>query len=332
MVEKRCENKDWFFKDGFDSMDLMKGNFKNFKSFTEYGDDLTSLNKGKYVCKKSIIIETLDYEYYLVLEGINHYLLLFVNGVYIPLEKGIITKIKISLDAFLMKGENELCFIIDDLTPNRQTPQNCFLEVCNHTHFLEYYFRYDNTSWFLDYLLSPRINNGKVSVRLYNEKEIINQEFDINEKVTGNLGNVSLWDCDNPHLYTLELTLIQGNIIMDKISQKIGFRYIKFVNNDWIINTKKSITNRIVIENFADEVLDFCDQHGVLVINKLSFIDSLNQDLNIEKAANLIVNNRHHPSIIAWQFEISDQKLANKIQVLTNLLDPDREVIMIVKQ
>ena len=105
MVEKRCENKDWFFKDGFDSMDLMKGNFKNFKSFTEYGDDLTSLNKGKYVCKKSIIIETLDYEYYLVLEGINHYLLLFVNGVYIPLEKGIITKIKISLDAFLMKGE-----------------------------------------------------------------------------------------------------------------------------------------------------------------------------------------------------------------------------------
>ena len=79
-------------------------------------------------------------------------------------------------------------------------------------------------------------------------------------------------------------------------------------------------------------MLDFCDQHGVLVINKLSFIDSLNQDLNIEKAANLIVNNRHHPSIIAWQFEISDQKLANKIQVLTNLLDPDREVIMIVKQ
>lgn len=43
-----------------------------------------------------------------------------------------------------------------------------------------------------------------------------------------NIQNPKLWDTDNPNLYTLSLELMDNEILKDKMSEKVGFRWFEF--------------------------------------------------------------------------------------------------------
>ncbi|UOB17800.1 glycoside hydrolase family 2 protein [Abyssalbus ytuae] len=46
-----------------------------------------------------------------------------------------------------------------------------------------------------------------------------------------NIKNPSLWDIDTPNLYSVELSLVQNGNKVDKVSEKIGFRWFEFKKN-----------------------------------------------------------------------------------------------------
>lgn len=63
-------------------------------------------------------------------------------------------------------------------------------------------------------------------------KTVVEKEFSVTDnqaKISfDNISNPKLWDTENPNLYTIEVALIENDKTIDKISDKVGFRWFAF--------------------------------------------------------------------------------------------------------
>lgn len=66
---------------------------------------------------------------------------------------------------------------------------------------------------------------------------------------TSQVENVTLWDTENPYLYTVEVELRADGKILDKVTERLGFRYFEFINTDsssaFYLNGEKTLINGI---------------------------------------------------------------------------------------
>src|SRR5690625_6379769 len=69
----------------------------------------------------------------------------------------------------------------------------------------------------------------------------VNFREKLNEKITVKeiVSNIQLWDIDSPHLYVLQLTLIQENQVIGKHDIRFGFREAIFLQDGFYLNGKK---------------------------------------------------------------------------------------------
>ena len=194
------------------------------------------------------------------------------------------------------------------------------------------------------------------------------------------LYNPQLWSCKSPHLYTMQTSVLVNGRVVDTTESNFGVRTVEWKKDGFYLNGER-VKLKGVCEHHdlgalgsafhargyerkieilkemgcnsirmthnppAPEVLDLCDQHGILVIDELFDIwknqkyDKVNgyhlywPDWWQKDVRNFMLRDRNHPCIIAWSGgnEIPEQghnkpaKHAANLKVATDLRDEIRK-------
>ncbi|MEZ4884465.1 MAG: glycoside hydrolase family 2 TIM barrel-domain containing protein [Chitinophagales bacterium] len=172
-------------------------------------------------------------------------------------------------------------------------------------------------------------------------------------ETTFTLSNPRKWDIEHPHLYTVETEIYKEGKKIDDYSSTFGVRTIEFTaNNGFLLNDKRvqlkgvnmhhdhgplgTAFNKRAMERqlqimkdmgcnairtshnvAAPELLDLCDEVGMLVFNevfdkydgKADIVDTTDFDNFAHRnIRNFVVRDRNHPSIFLWSVgnEIGD--------------------------
>lgn len=183
-----------------------------------------------------------------------------------------------------------------------------------------------------------RTKTAKVTVKAGQEREI-------KQKLT--LRNPRRWSCEKPHLYTLHTALLANEEEIDSTETRFGVRKVEWRKDGFFLNGervqikgvcehhdlgalgaafhKRGYERKIEILKEmgcnsirmthnppAPEVLDLCDEHGILVIDELFDIweaqkyDKVNgyhiywPEWWKKDVRNFMLRDRNHPCIIAW--------------------------------
>jgi len=183
------------------------------------------------------------------------------------------------------------------------------------------------------------------------------------------LDGILLWDVDSPELYDLEVVLEEGGREADRVSERLGFRDARFRPEGFFLNGRRiflrglnrhqswpyvgyamgpgaqrrdaEILKRelgVVIVRTSHypqsrHFLDACDELGLLVFTELPgwqhIGDAAWKDRALADLGDLILRDRHHPSIVLWGVRINESPDDDDFYVRTNALaaklDSDRQ-------
>lgn len=160
---------------------------------------------------------------------------------------------------------------------------------------------------------------------------------------TISIRDAKLWDLGNPNLYELNIKLFDGRgRLSDSYTETYGIRTVKVEGNKFLLNGRevffkgfgkhedfpvlgKGLNHNLIVKDFnlmkwigansfrtshypyAEEMLDFADRHGILVIDETPFVGLNNRMFRkdiLEKAKSvikeLIRRDKNHPSVIMW--------------------------------
>lgn len=154
--------------------------------------------------------------------------------------------------------------------------------------------------------------------------------------------NPRIWDVGNPNMYEMKVVLKQGTEEVDEYIQSFGIRTIEVVGNKLLLNGKpvflrgfgkhedfqvlgKGYHPSLVVKDFElmewigansfrtshypydENVLDYADRHGILVIDESPLVGFNNrlytpEVLERSKAiiSDMIARDKNHPSVIMW--------------------------------
>lgn len=192
------------------------------------------------------------------------------------------------------------------------------------------------------------------------KKAILKQVIDIDEP--------ALWDIDSPSLYTIKTVVKKGGEIIDTHSQRYGYRTIEFTADKGIFLNGRyikmqgvcqhqdhagigvAITDEIRKFRIArlkemgvnayrcshnppgPEVLKYCDELGMLVMNENRFFNSATEYL--EQLREQVLRDRNNPSNImwslfneeGWQGDERGRKIVERMSYLVKEYDTSRPV------
>ena len=173
------------------------------------------------------------------------------------------------------------------------------------------------------------------------------------------LAGITLWDIDNPALYTLSLSL-ESDHGKDKVTQRFGFRTARFTPDGFLLNDKPLklrglnrhqswphtgyAMGRRAQEKDADILkhelacnivrtshypqskwfLERCDEIGLLVFEEIPGWQHIGgkawQQESIENVRRMIERDWNHPSIIIWGVRINESQDNHDFYAETNRL------------
>ena len=175
-----------------------------------------------------------------------------------------------------------------------------------------------------------------------------------------NLGNVKLWDLENPNLYTVHVRLLKGGHELDADSRRIGFREATFTEHGFSLNGKvvklrgldrhqtfpfvgQAMPARVQRKD-ADilrhnlhcnivrtshypqsrHFLDRCDEIGLLVLEEIPGWQHIGPEpwkqIAIDNVGRMIRRDWNHPSIILWGVRINESQDDHSFYTRTNAL------------
>ena len=109
------------------------------------------------------------------------------------------------------------------------------------------------------------------------------------------LGQVKAWTAETPHLYTLIMTLKQGDKVLEVIPQRIGFRHIEIKGGQLLVNGQP-----ILIKGADRHELD---PDGGYIVS----VERMIQDIKIMKYLNInAVRTCHYPDDPRW-YDLCDE-------------------------
>jgi len=109
------------------------------------------------------------------------------------------------------------------------------------------------------------------------------------------LGNVKAWTAETPNLYTLIMTLKQGDKVLEVINQRVGFRHIEIKGGQLLVNGQP-----ILIKGADRHELD---PDGGYIVS----VERMIQDIKIMKQLNInAVRTCHYPDDPRW-YDLCDE-------------------------
>jgi len=175
-----------------------------------------------------------------------------------------------------------------------------------------------------------------------------------------NLGEIKLWDLDNPYLYTVHVHLLLDGKVIDSDSRRIGFREAMFTDVGFRLNGKivklrgldrhqtfpfvgqamparvqrkdadilrKGLHCNIVRTSHYPQsrhFLDRCDEIGLLVLEEIPGWQHIGPEpwklVAIDNVGRMIRRDWNHPSIILWGVRINESRDDHSFYTRTNAL------------
>lgn len=206
--------------------------------------------------------------------------------------------------------------------------------------------------------LSVATNGGTtLTVRLLDNHEIVfEQDYD-NQPVISFSYPVNLWSIDQPTLYDIEIELDHN----DHYSFRTGFKDMKFTTNGFYLNGKhtkiigqnrhqmyphvgyamphraqyedvqllKTMGNAVRTSHYppSKHFLDTCDEQGLLVFIEAPGWQHIGDDTWKEayktSVSEMVMEHRHHPSIILWGVRVNESGDDHPLYSTTNKLVHD---------
>ena len=135
--------------------------------------------------------------------------------------------------------------------------------------------------------------NAKATAKVIFDDGQISSEFEPNHEIY--LNNVKPWSAETPNLYTVLVTLKQGDKVLEVIKQRVGFRHIEIKDGQLLVNGQP-----ILIKGADRHELD--PDGGYLVS-----VERMIQDIKIMKYLNInAVRTCHYPDDPRW-YDLCDE-------------------------
>ena len=135
--------------------------------------------------------------------------------------------------------------------------------------------------------------NAKATAKVIFDDGQISSEFEPNHEIY--LNNVKPWSAETPNLYTVLVTLKQGDKVLEVIKQRVGFRHIEIKGGQLLVNGQP-----ILIKGADRHELD---PDGGYVVS----VQRMIQDIKIMKYLNInAVRTCHYPDDPRW-YDLCDE-------------------------
>ncbi len=295
---------------------------------------------------------------YLQFDGVNSSANVFFNGENIAAHDGGYSTFRVKLDN--IQEDNIIAVLVDNSPNDRIYPQQADFTFYGGIYRDVTLIGVPANHFDLDYygapgvMVTPKVNgsDADIDVEAFTEGTV---KFDIldegkiiksatangkNPSVSIKLENVHLWNgVKDPHLYTLDASLLDGDKAIDNISVRFGVRSYE-INPDkgFILNGKEyplrgvarhqdrpEIGNALTVEHHKEDIdiiremgantirlahyqhaqpfYDLCDERGIVVWAEIPYISQHMQngtDNTVSQMKELIYQNYNHPSIVVW--------------------------------
>ena len=176
----------------------------------------------------------------------------------------------------------------------------------------------------------------------------------------GNLSGIRLWDVKSPHLYTVRVRLMRGDVVTDEVTRRMGFREATFTDHGFELNgniiklrgldrhqtfpfvgqamggrgqrrdayiLRKELHCNIVRTSHypqSPHFLDACDEYGLLVLEEIPgwqhIGDKAWQDISVDNVKRMITRDWNHPSIVLWGVRINESLDNHDFYTRTNAM------------
>ena len=190
--------------------------------------------------------------YELYFEGVNITSQIFVNGNKVGSHIGGYIGFTIDITEALQNGKNEIVVRADnsydpEIIPSQKSDffifggitRDVFLQKKPKTHLSNLKYttpKVSNTNATLEGSVTVvnASENAKVKASLIDTegKTVVEKEFTVKDNSANisfdNIANPKLWDTETPNLYTIEVSLLKNGNTLDKISDRVGFRWFEF--------------------------------------------------------------------------------------------------------
>lgn len=190
--------------------------------------------------------------YELYFEGVNITSEVYVNGNKVGGHIGGYIGFTIDVSSALKNGKNEIVVRADnsydpEIIPSQKSDffifggitRDVFLQTKPKTHLANLKYTTPKVSnekatleGTVEVVNGHKSSKVKASLLDGDGKTVIEKEFSVDDTIAkisfNNIANPKLWDTENPNLYTIEVALLSEEKTIDKIADKVGFRWFEF--------------------------------------------------------------------------------------------------------
>ena len=315
-------------------------------------------------CKEFSAEDFTNDEAYIEFDGVNSSSEIFWNGKSLLVHHGGYSRFRVHIAKELIEEKNILCVLADNSPNNTVYPQ-----VADFTFYGGIYrsvklICVSNAHFDLDYMgapgimVTPQVNGSRadVNIKAFTKNadgkkvvfKVIDSDMVVGEAVvdantpeaTVKIDNVHLWNGrKDPHIYTVEAFLMDGEEVLDNVSTRFGCRTFEidpekgFILNgaeyplrgvsrhqDYpvkgnalsIEDHKRDIdlimevgatTIRLAHYQHAQEFYDLCDEKGLVIWAEIPYISNHmpeGKENTLTQMEELVAQNYNHPSIVVW--------------------------------
>lgn len=190
-----------------------------------------------------------------------------------------------------------------------------------------------------------RSKSNKIIASISGNQEVLVNKASLdgnNQEIYFEIKDCRFWSCKDPYLYELKIQLFDDETCIDEYQLKLGVREINVVGNTLLLNNEpvflkgfgkhedfavigKGLNLALIVKDFslmkwvnansfrtshypyAEEWLEYADEHGFLVIDEAPAVSLDFRKVNENTLQNhkefltkLISRDKNHPSVIMW--------------------------------
>lgn len=229
---------DWTIYTPFDK-DMEEGEAQGFKNRWGIG-----WYRRSYTLKQ----KQEGYRYYLDFGGIYENSTVWVNEIEVGGWKYGYTSFRLDITEAVLEGENRIVIKVD----NTAKPSDRWYSGAGIYRTVQWIEVEEQHFEEREVIVNTRIDGchalikietgvkGRVAAALFDEVSRLENSSDSGE-VEFHVTDAKLWSAENPHLYQLTLTLLDGDRIKDRISMRIGIRDIEMLPGSGMFVNKERV-------------------------------------------------------------------------------------------